>query len=110
MLIKNPHLPIFVLHELHRNPDIIIHILKNYGVNPDMIIKQIEKGIKDKSIRNIEPRHLIVNILSMCIFPFAAKPMLEGFLFKKNKKAYEKFISERKEQVTKFIINSITIT
>lgn len=108
LLTANPHLPLFLMHELARNPDMIIDLIKKHGINPDKLIQQIAEGVKQKKIKKVDPHHLIVNMLSMCIFPFAARPMVEGLLFKKNKKMYEKFLSERKDHITNYIIKLIT--
>ncbi len=110
MLSENPHLPLFILYEINRNPDTIIYFMKNQGINPDKLIKQIDKEVKEHKILKVDPYHLIINMLSMCIFPFAARPLIEGFIFKKNKKLYDKFLGERKDEISKCIINSITIS
>lgn len=109
MLIKNPYLPVFVVNEINRNPDKIIDIIKNSGVNPikleSIIMSEIEKG----TIININPKHLIINILSMCVFPILTRPIITGFLFNNDTALVQKFIEERKSQVTSFVINSIKL-
>jgi hypothetical protein len=109
MLIKNPYLPIFVVNEINRNPDKIIDIIKNSGVNPikleSIIISEIKKG----TIININPKHLIINILSMCVFPILTRPIITGFLFNNDTALVQEFIEERKSQVTSFVINSIKL-
>ncbi|NVO01462.1 MAG: TetR/AcrR family transcriptional regulator [Bacteroidetes bacterium] len=109
MLIKNPYLPVFVVNEINRNPDKIIDIIKNSGVNPikleSIILSEIEKG----TIININPKHLIINILSMCVFPILTRPIITGFLFNNDTALVQEFIEERKSQVTSFVINSIKL-
>jgi AcrR family transcriptional regulator len=105
--IENPFIPGFIMHELSRDPSKIAAMVKNSGVRPEAFISQINKEIETGSIVPIDPYHLIVNILSMCIFPFAARPILLNVLFRKDPDAYAGFIAQRKKEVPEFIINAI---
>lgn len=110
-LSQFPGLPMFVLNEVSRNPEVILKRLKN--VPTDMALgvlqKQINNEIKKGNIRKIEAGQLIVNIQSLCVFPFLAKPMVRG-LMKMDEKAYQDMIQKRKTEVAQFIINAIKIT
>jgi len=107
LLKENPHIPIFILNELQKNPHWIIDFIRSQGVHPEFIISLINKEIKKGIIKKVKPEHLLVNIISLCIFPFAARPMIEGLIFKGKTKSYNKFLDERKKEITNFIINSI---
>jgi TetR/AcrR family transcriptional regulator len=107
MLSANPHLPIFILNEMHRNPQRIIELFGKSGVKPEFLFGIIEAEIKKGTIIRIRPQHFIINILAMCVFPFAGRPIIQGFIFKNNKKEYEAFLLERKKEVCAFVINSI---
>jgi hypothetical protein len=72
------------------------------------ILAQIEKEKKAGMIKDVDPRQLMINLISMNVFPFAAKPLVKG-LFKMNEAEFEKFIQDRKKIVTETIINSIVI-
>lgn len=109
---RNPHIPSFILSELNRNPKRLVDIIGNrtgiiknnlFGKFSEMIKREIEKG----TIEPIEPEQLIVNIIGLSIFPFVAKPILMGVIFKGDKKRYEEFLLSRKKEVARFIINSI---
>lgn len=104
---ENPSLPSFIIHELNRNPDSVVGLIKSSGVNPLSFVNQVQEEIENGSIEPIKPLHLIVNMLSMCIFPFVAKPILQDIIFNKDEQQYEIFIQERKKEVADFIINSI---
>jgi TetR/AcrR family transcriptional regulator len=107
MLLKNEFIPAFILHEINRNPDGIFAIMQGTGLNPESFIKQFAAEIEKGHIRPIDPRHLIVNMVAMCVFPVAAKPLMKRILFANNEAAYEQFLHERKMNVTEFIIQSI---
>ena len=106
-LLQNPHLPVFVIHELQRKPERIVNIIKNSGINPALTATMLQSEIDEGKIMPIPLPHLIVNMIGMCIFPFVGRPILEGFIFKGNAEAYDRFLKERKTLVADFIINSI---
>jgi AcrR family transcriptional regulator len=105
--IENPFIPGFIMHELSRDPSKIAVMVKNSGVNPDIFINQIDKEIIAGNIISINPYHLIVNMLAMCIFPFVARPILMNVLFQNEEKSFAQFITQRKKEVPEFIINAI---
>ena len=112
LLIKNPYIPNFIISELNRNPDNIADMLGDLMVKNDafkkftiMINQEMDKG----TIRSISPEQLIVNMISLCIFPFVARPIIQGIIFKNEKTKYQDFLVSRKKEVTSFIINSIKI-
>jgi len=106
-LLQFPQIPLFILHELKRNPDRLVELIKSSGINPEIFLNMIHQEIKKGSIRPIDPHQLLVNMLGLCIFPFAARPMIQGFIFKNDSVAYEKFLEDRKKEVAGFIINAI---
>jgi TetR/AcrR family transcriptional regulator len=107
-LQQYPQIPLFILHELHRNPGRIIELIHSTGMNPDFVINIIRQEIKKGKIIDTDPFQLMVNMLAMCIFPFAARPMIQGFIFKNDAKTFEAFIEKRKTEVAGFIIKAIT--
>jgi AcrR family transcriptional regulator len=107
MLSNNPHLPSFVMHEINRNPVRIVSIIKKSGVKPEYLGIAIQKEVDAGVIIPTNPVHLIINMIGLCLFPFMAKPIIQGFVFNGNSEAYQQFLSERKKEVTSFVINSI---
>ena len=107
IFIENPFVPGFVLHELSRNPQRIVSLISGIGIEPSVFITQVEEEIREGNIKPVDPYHLVVNMLSMCIFPFAARPILLNVLFQNDPKAYDGFIAQRKKEVPEFIIRSI---
>jgi TetR/AcrR family transcriptional regulator len=111
LLIENPHLPAFIIHEVNRNPDFsLIEILRTKGgIQPEIFFAQVQKEVDAGNIMPINPPHLMINILGLCIFPFAGKPIIKGFIFHGDNEKYEKFIMERKQEVTQFVINALKV-
>lgn len=109
LISERPFVPDFVLHELNRNPQLIVEQIQINGIDFTKFQQLIINGVTQNKIRPINPIHLIVNILSMCIFPFVAKPIIMGFMLNGDEAKYQHFIDERTEHVTTFIKNSLFI-
>ncbi len=105
-----PGLPNFVLNEMSRNPDVILKKLKKIPVEKVLsgFQKQINSEIKKGTIKKITADQLFINIQSLCIFPFIARPMIKG-LMQLDDKAYLAMIEKRKTEVAQFIISAIRI-
>ncbi len=107
-IAKNPYLPMFIMHELASRPEHLKKLLNSVKVDRDFIFKDIQKEIDKGIIMPIEPTHLMVNIISLCVFPVVAKPMIsEIFISDEQPDAYDQFLEERKTLVADFVINSI---
>ncbi len=110
LIQENPYVPGFMLHQLSTGEtEKIIKLFRESGIKPDFFFKQVEKEIKANTIHPVHPVHLIVNMISMCIFPFIGKPLLSTILFQ-DPEDYNQFLEERKKEVPGFIINSIQKT
>ncbi len=108
ILLANPHIPGFVIQELNNNPGRFVDKFKAMGLDPTIIIKQVIEEEELGMIRAVNPEHFMVNLLSMCIFPFVAKPIIKGVL-RKDEDQYYLFLKERKEQIIEFVMNSLSI-
>ncbi|PSL48252.1 TetR family transcriptional regulator [Chitinophaga niastensis] len=107
-LIKNPYLPMFVLNEIHQNPERIINRFSKSGHPPDVqaFVEKVMKVQKKGEIRKVSPLQLLLNIVSMCIFPFAAKPLLQT-IAGLDEIQYRMMMEERKKQVVDFIMAAL---
>jgi len=102
-MLENPFLPLFVLNELNNQPD---RFAKKMWQNRQSPLRrfalQIENEVRKKNIRPVNAYHLFINMLSMLVFPFVAKPLwmaASGM----NEAAFRDFMEERKTSIPKFI-------
>jgi len=109
-LIKHPHIPGFVTQEINNNPERVVNLFKFSGFNKKLIKEKIKKAITDGLIDDIEPDQLIVNVISLLIFPFVAKPIITGIVPNGDTKVYDRFIESRKKEVARFVIKAIKKT
>ncbi len=107
LIARNPYIPIFVISEMNKHPDRFIDaILPKELPKPDVFLQQVEAEVAAGRIRSIIPQHLLVNMVSLCIFPFIAKPMIR-IVIGMNAQEMKDFLEERKEEVLRFILASL---
>jgi TetR/AcrR family transcriptional regulator len=111
-IMRNPQIPSFIIHELDRNPQRVVELIGNktgiiknnaFGKFAESVKQEADKG----NIIPIDPEQLIVNVIGLCIFPFVARPILMGVIFKNDKKRFHEFLVSRKQEVAQFIIQAI---
>jgi TetR/AcrR family transcriptional regulator len=107
MAIENPFVPVFVLSEVNKQPEIFIQKMF-HGDLPDFpkLAAQINKEVSLGNIKPIPPQHLILNMMSMCVFPFVFKPIFIIGM-QADKKLFDQLMLERIKIVPQFIIDSI---
>ncbi len=108
-VVKHPYLPNFVIQELNKNPEFVntLRAQKNFP-SMEKFSLQVTESIQKGLIRPIEAEQLLINILSLNIFPFIGQPLLMALLHV-DKDRYNQILFDRKTQVASFIINSIKI-
>ncbi len=105
---NNPYLPMFVMHELASRPEHLQELLDTIKIDIDFIAKEIQNEVDRGNIKPIKPVQLMMNIISLCVFPVIAKPMMSKFFVPDNQEdLYARFLEERKQLVADFVINSI---
>jgi TetR/AcrR family transcriptional regulator len=107
IILENPYLPLFVLNEIHQDPHFFLnHVWAGNKPRPDKFLKQIQEEVQKGTIKDISPVQLLMNMISLTVFPFVAKPMfqlnvgIDDWQFKA-------IMEQRKTEVAKFIIESI---
>ena len=106
-VMTTPYVPIFILNEINRQPQAFLK--KIFGGNKppvEKLILQIHKEVKAGVIKPIEPFELLINTLSLCLFPFLVSPMIQ-LITGMNTKQFNAIMEKRKKEVPKMIIDSI---
>lgn len=98
LVLNNPELPLFVLSELRNNPEHFISITqKTDFLTNSEFIRQMQKRRPD-----IHPLQFLISLLSMCVFPFLMKPVLQKVTNMKDK-AFTEMMLERKKLIPVWI-------
>jgi len=102
-LIEYPQIPVFVLQELTSNPERMPMILREMGIDPIIALIKMKEEKERGRMGDGDPRQVIMNLLSLCIFPFAARPVLTEILYHGNDEAYLSDMRERKAQLPRLV-------
>lgn len=109
-LTKHPDLARFIITEVAQQPELLIEYGKKLGVNPRLFIegfeKQVSKEVSAGIIKPIEGKQLLINIMSLCIYPFVAKPIIQTMMAMDEHSFYQ-LAEQRKKEVSEFIINAL---
>ncbi|MEQ9592802.1 MAG: TetR/AcrR family transcriptional regulator [Cyclobacteriaceae bacterium] len=111
VLTKHPDLPRFIIVEVATQPDRLIQYGQKMGINPRQILEIFNQQVKDEAQRGtivpIEGRQLLMNIMSLCVYPFAARPIIKT-LMQLDENKFGDMMEQRKSEVYQFIIKGIT--
>jgi TetR/AcrR family transcriptional regulator len=110
MVARNSYLPRFVFNELSKNPNKFIVRFQRHHPMPEMrtFYDQVAHETAMGRIRHIDPRQLLVNMMSLAVFPFLAEPMIR-MIHHMTQREFDTFVEARKTEVAVFIINAIRL-
>lgn len=98
LLLENPDLPFFVLYEMKNNPaQFSPHVGGGGFVRKSVLFRQFKEARPGQ-----DPIPYLINLFSLIIFPFVAKPLEEHF-FGMDERSYRKFMEGRKKQIPHWI-------
>lgn len=108
VMMENPYLPSFVVTEINRDPQNFIKKIwnKQNFPKPQKFLAQIEREVKRKVIKKISPLDLLINLISLSIFPFVAKAMIQSVIGL-DELQFRAVMEKRKKDIAEFIIASI---
>lgn len=109
VLMKHPYLPAFILKEINRDVSLFVNLVKKFGFDPQPVLRVISDAMDRGEIIRMKPEHLMVNVISLSVFPFAARPIISHIAFGGDQKAMKAFLEERKEVVKEFVLRAIVI-
>jgi AcrR family transcriptional regulator len=107
-LQKNPRLPAFILNEINRNPARIRKLLQSLDI--DKLWKTLEsqhrEELKKYNITHESIPQLMTSIVSLSVFPFAARGIIGG-IFDKMGISFDEYLEKRKDYAADFVINAL---
>ncbi len=115
-LSRAPYLPGYIIGEVAHHPERAHQLIAamTHGRTPDqlrphifgVLRRQIDERVAAGAMRPIAPESFVVNLMSLCIFPFAARPMLQAMLgFDAD--AFAQFIARRREELAGFFLGAL---
>jgi len=110
ILAANPRLPLFLLNEIAQNPELLKGVAEfvQYNHIRTAILEKNARELNEFGITEKEMPQLMVTIVSMTIFPFAARDMIKLMIPQFNDtKVFNAFMQERKSFAADFVITAL---
>ena len=114
-LLRHPFLPGYILSELNHHPERVEQFVETMvglrigEVAPRLFGRlgdQIEAAVGSGEMRPIAPEQFVINLLSLCIFPFAASPMITA-LTGMDADGFRRMIERRKTELPEFFLQGL---
>jgi AcrR family transcriptional regulator len=111
-LVKHPEIPIFILNEINVNPERMIRRIHREDASIPEAVKmldaQIQKEFEQGIIKRIGGFSLVIEIMSLCIYPFVAKNLIMG-VTGMDREAFLQFALSRKQEIIGILQNGIKL-
>jgi AcrR family transcriptional regulator len=110
MLAKMPEIPLFMLGELSREPEKILSKFRMAPVSIHAALKEFDRQLVIEReaglLKPITGFSLLINVMSLCIYPFAAKNLVQ-FIQNINNEDFINLATGRKQEIIDFLIAGI---
>lgn len=105
----NSFLPLFVVNEVNRNPEFFFKtIMSKEKPRLEAFHRQVEQAVAEGRIRPLDSAQLLMNLMSMAVFPFMGKPIFQAVLGL-SEAEYQAEMEKRRTEVAEFIIRAIQV-
>ena len=105
---SNPDIPNFILNELRSRPEEFFNkIIEGKKLQELYIYNQLVERMGEEKARKINPIHIMMNLMSLTLFPFVGKPMLRLVTGVDNEQ-FNEMMEERKKLIPHWIMQMIS--
>ena len=109
---RRPYLPGYVISEITHHPGRLPPLfaaLAGTQIKKRVLTKlgqQIDERVRAGTLAPIAPEQFLINIISLCVFPFAARPIIMVALGL-DVKGFDRFIAQRRETLPPFVARAL---
>ena len=109
---RRPYLPGYLISEVTHHPGRLPPLFAAIAGTQfkkrvlTKLSQQIDERVRAGTLAPIAPEQFLVNIVSLCVFPFAARPILMVALGL-DAKGFERFIAQRREALPPFVARAL---
>jgi len=109
---RRPYLPGYLISEVTHHPGRLPPLfaaIAGTQIKKRVLTKlaqQIEERVRAGTLAPMAPEQFLVNIISLCVFPFAARPIIMVALGL-DAKGFERFIAQRREALPPFVARAL---
>jgi TetR/AcrR family transcriptional regulator len=107
IMLRKPFLPGFILQEAQQHPELMYPILQQYHADLKMVQLEIDGEAAAGRMQPTDARELLVNIFSVCFFPFLAMPLISQVLYTGGEEALGKLLDQRRKAVEELVLNRV---
>ena len=102
----NPALVDFITNALNKFPETTIPLMREQlEYDKSIFDKQLREAASRYEVAAIESEQVVLNMISLCMFPYGARVFLSELLQVDHEEAYRELLEQRKGIVTDTIIN-----
>ena len=115
MLLENRYLPGYLLAELNHYPERAEQLLSSMaGATPDVVrprlfgklAEQLEAAARGGALRPISPQAFVLNLVSMVVYPFAARPLVMAIMGLDDAR-FAAMMNQRKVELPEFFLAAL---
>ena len=110
LISTHPELVRFILWEVRQGGqymgDALKDIFAKHGFTKFPFLEKVQNAINAGTIRPLDPLHLIISVIGVCVYPFIAQPLLENAI-PGVQVTSPAFLQKRKEEIFKLIWEGI---
>lgn len=101
ILSENPYVPHFIIHGIHK-PEGKAFLKQIPPTLAAGFVGGYYAAQARGEVREVQPVQLLVSVMSMCVFPFLAKPIIRE-VTAMDEEAFQAFIQARAEEVKRYL-------
>lgn len=107
-LSDNPQLPVFVLNAIQYDPEKFLNkYIRSVDIKPaelmGKLMMQFQEAVAAGEMQPIDPRHFMMNLVGLSVFPFMMKPLLKTLLGMDDK-SFEELMQGRKTLIPDMLV------
>lgn len=103
---SNPALVNFITGALNKHPESTVVLMRELmDYDPSVFDKQLQEAASNYEIASVDSTHVVLNMLSLCMYPYGARIFMSELLHMENETAYRDLLAQRKGIITDTIIN-----
>lgn len=96
-LLERPLIISFVMNELNRYPELLAQVfMEEIGFKSVKLDEQLNEAADSYEIARVDSRHLLANLITLCLGPLVNKQFYTEMLDLKEDNTYKHFLNERK--------------
>ncbi|MGB4960874.1 MAG: TetR/AcrR family transcriptional regulator [Saprospiraceae bacterium] len=110
IIMEFPVMPLFVMLEVRKNPELLVQKFKDIPLEfvREKFKSEVASEVAAGNIREVSIEELLINVMSLCVYPIIAQPLLK-FVLDMDEQTFQSTIERRKTTIFNMIMNDLKI-